>query len=88
MAARYSKAFRSKEESTTSIARVYADINEKRPPDYWDYENFNVQVTANLQDELHSESRAEPAIFCSGVIKTTMRWSGRLEEANTAKSLK
>jgi len=43
MAARYSKAFRSKEESTTSIARVFPDINEKRPPEYWDYENFNVQ---------------------------------------------
>eukprot|EP00879_Flechtneria_rotunda_P001913 GHRR01002086.1.p1 GENE.GHRR01002086.1~~GHRR01002086.1.p1 ORF type:complete len:363 (+),score=83.34 GHRR01002086.1:291-1379(+) len=41
--ARYSKAYRSREEGTTSIARVYADINEQRPPEYWDYENLNVQ---------------------------------------------
>ena len=42
--ARYSKAFRQKEEATVSVARVYADINEKRPPEYWDYEALNVQV--------------------------------------------
>lgn len=44
--ARYSKACRSREEGTTSIARVYADINEKRPAEYWDYEALNVQVSA------------------------------------------
>lgn len=43
--ARYSKAFRQRgDESTASIARVYADVNDKRPPDYWDYETLNVQV--------------------------------------------
>eukprot|EP00877_Chromochloris_zofingiensis_P000343 jgi/Chrzof1/10309/Cz04g36230.t1 len=42
--ARYSKAFRQRgDESTASIARVYADVNDKRPPDYWDYETLNVQ---------------------------------------------
>eukprot|EP01138_Halocafeteria_seosinensis_P003214 gb/GECG01003288.1/.p1 GENE.gb/GECG01003288.1/~~gb/GECG01003288.1/.p1 ORF type:complete len:441 (+),score=37.92 gb/GECG01003288.1/:1-1323(+) len=25
-----------------SVARVYADVNEKRPPSYWDYENVTV----------------------------------------------
>lgn len=42
--ARYSKAYRSREEGTTSVARVYADINDKRPAEYWDYENLQVQV--------------------------------------------
>lgn len=42
--ARYSKAYRSRDEGTTSVARVYADINDKRPPEYWDYENLQVQV--------------------------------------------
>ena len=42
--ARYSKAYRSRDESTTSVARVYSDINDKRPPEYWDYENLQVQV--------------------------------------------
>lgn len=44
--ARYSKAYRSREDGTTSVARVYADINEKRPPEYWDYENLQVQVSS------------------------------------------
>jgi hypothetical protein len=42
--ARYSKAYRSKEESTTSVSRVYADVNDSRPPEYWDYESLQVQV--------------------------------------------
>ena len=29
--------------SVTSIARVYADVNSKKPRDYWDYENFEIQ---------------------------------------------
>lgn len=43
-AARYSKAFRSKEEASSSLARVYADVNEQRPAEYWDYDNLQVQV--------------------------------------------
>ncbi|WIA40526.1 hypothetical protein OEZ86_013874 [Tetradesmus obliquus] len=39
--ARYSKACRSP--SCPSISRVYADINDKRPPEYWDYESLNIQ---------------------------------------------
>jgi hypothetical protein len=42
--ARYSKAYRSRDEGTTSVARVYADINDKRPAEYWDYENLQIQV--------------------------------------------
>lgn len=38
--ARYSKAFRSREEP--SIARTYPDVNTHRPPEYWDYESLNV----------------------------------------------
>lgn len=41
--ARYSKAYRSRDEGTTSVARVYADINDKRPAEYWDYENLQIQ---------------------------------------------
>lgn len=26
-----------------SISRVYANVNVERPPDYWDYENFQVK---------------------------------------------
>lgn len=43
--ARYSKAYRSRDEGTNSVARVYADINDKRPAEYWDYENLQVQVS-------------------------------------------
>mmetsp|Transcript_12734 Transcript_12734/g.17488 ORF Transcript_12734/g.17488 Transcript_12734/m.17488 type:complete len:331 (+) Transcript_12734:19-1011(+) len=25
-----------------SVARVYADVNKTRPPEYWDYENLNI----------------------------------------------
>ena len=38
--ARYSKAFRAREEP--SVARVYADVNTRRPPEYWDYEALSV----------------------------------------------
>lgn len=50
--ARYSKACRSP--SCPSISRVYADINDKRPPEYWDYESLNIQVGSLVQ---HSSSR-------------------------------
>ena len=44
MATRYSKAYRSKESSTTvSTARVYGDVNVTRPQDYWDYETITVE---------------------------------------------
>ena len=26
-----------------SIARVYADVNENKPTEYWDYENHKIQ---------------------------------------------
>lgn len=29
--------------STMSVARVYADVNSKRPEEYWDYEALQVQ---------------------------------------------
>jgi casein kinase II subunit alpha len=29
---------------------VYADINDKRPPEYWDYESLNIQVGMLGQD--------------------------------------
>src|ERR1700753_101977 len=31
-----------KRRSVTSVARVYADVNEKRPPSYWDYEKMEI----------------------------------------------
>lgn len=55
--ARYSKAYRSREEGTTSVARVYADINDKRPAEYWDYENLQVQVGCRQRSVRHSSSR-------------------------------
>lgn len=42
MARLYHKAARS-EEGMASVARVYADINENKPQDYWDYENYTIE---------------------------------------------
>lgn len=56
--ARYSKAYRSRDESTTSVARVYADINDKRPPEYWDYENLQVQVQQRGRQGQHQMDSA------------------------------
>eukprot|EP01031_Cornospumella_fuschlensis_P036444 gene36444-44208_t len=30
------------EEMSASISRVYADVNQKRPAEYWDYENLSL----------------------------------------------
>ena len=60
MAARFSKAFRAREDATNSIARVYADINDQRPPDYWDYEALQVQVR-NPPGEGGGGGRCQPA---------------------------
>lgn len=38
----YPKATRS-EEGMPSIARVYADVNEQKPREYWDYENYAIE---------------------------------------------
>ena len=38
----YPKATRS-EEGMASIARVYADVNDTKPQEYWDYENHNIE---------------------------------------------
>ena len=27
----------------SSVARVYADVNQKKPKEYWDYDNLNIQ---------------------------------------------
>ena len=27
-----------------SVSRVYRDVNERRPRDYWDYENYTVRA--------------------------------------------
>jgi hypothetical protein len=56
--ARYSKAYRSREEGTTSVARVYADINDKRPAEYWDYENLQVQVSCRAKSLLTATAAA------------------------------
>jgi hypothetical protein len=91
MAARYSKAYRAKEEATTSIARVYLDINDKRPPEYWDYENLNVQVALHTWPPAAAArsssqlTRALDMFACSGASRTTTRWSGRSGGASTAK---
>lgn len=34
-----------------SVARVYADINEQRPPSYWDYEKFDINWRVGGQDD-------------------------------------
>lgn len=39
----YAKAHRVEEDSMSSIARVYADVNVNNPREYWDYENFNIE---------------------------------------------
>uniref|UniRef100_A0A7S0VVS1 non-specific serine/threonine protein kinase n=1 Tax=Polytomella parva TaxID=51329 RepID=A0A7S0VVS1_9CHLO len=38
---RYSKAYRSKE-GIFSTARVYTDVNNERPSEYWDYDALNI----------------------------------------------
>lgn len=43
MARVYSKAYRSDEPGTSSLARVYADVNVHNPRDYWDYENMTIE---------------------------------------------
>ncbi|CAM9015340.1 unnamed protein product [Wickerhamomyces anomalus] len=32
-----------KAERVYSVSKVYADANEKRPKEYWDYENFEIE---------------------------------------------
>ncbi|CCH42999.1 Casein kinase II subunit alpha [Wickerhamomyces ciferrii] len=32
-----------KSDKVYSVARVYADANEKRPKEYWDYENYDIE---------------------------------------------
>lgn len=98
--ARYSKAYRSRDEGTTSVARVYADINDKRPAEYWDYENLQVSVGGQ-----HMQQQSLVALCCcpvftadtglcwlafpsSGEIKTTTRWSAKSAGASTVKSLR
>nr|QKY15034.1 casein kinase Ii subunit alpha-4 (CKA4) [Polytomella parva] len=41
MAQRFGKAFRSKD-AIVSKSRVYADVNDNRPEEYWDYEKLNI----------------------------------------------
>lgn len=43
MALRFQKATRAADESLMSRARVYADVNDQKPQDYWDYENTQLQ---------------------------------------------
>jgi hypothetical protein len=38
----YPKATRS-EDGMASIARVYAHVNETKPQEYWDYENYSIE---------------------------------------------
>ena len=38
----YPKATRS-DEGMSSVARVYADVNENKPQEYWDYENYSIE---------------------------------------------
>lgn len=42
MARLYPKATRS-DEGMSSVARVYADVNENKPREYWDYENYSIE---------------------------------------------
>lgn len=35
----------------SSISRVYSDVNEVRPPSYWDYEKFEINWRMNGQDD-------------------------------------
>lgn len=42
MSQRFSKAYRSKD-GVQSLARVYTEVNNERPREYWDYENLVVQ---------------------------------------------
>lgn len=67
--ARFTKASR-REEGTTSISRVYADVNDKRPPEYWDYESLNVQVgtsglTASMTLKTAPRCRLMPACLAA-----------------------
>lgn len=38
----YPKATRS-DDGMASVARVYADVNENKPQEYWDYENYSIE---------------------------------------------
>jgi casein kinase II subunit alpha len=35
----------------TSVSRVYPDINDDRPPSYWDYEKFDINWRIGGQDD-------------------------------------
>jgi len=79
--ARYSKAYRSRDEGTTSVARVYADINDKRPQEYWDYENLQVQVgPATLIRGHHQQQPGVHGMFelKPGGVCTTVGRAGQL----------
>lgn len=68
--ARYSKAYRSRDEGTTSVARVYADINDKRPQEYWDYENLQVQVGPAMLIRGHHQQQPGVHALCSAKTET------------------
>ena len=66
MAARYSKAYRSKE-GTASLAKVYPDINVVRPREYWDYEALSVQWGDQENYEVRHSCRQKGVAKDSGL---------------------
>lgn len=70
MAARYSKAYRSKE-GTASLARVYTDVCDTRPPSYSDYEALTVTVSFSacmLRVPTHAIIRCMFIKHCQGHV--------------------
>ncbi len=43
MARTYTKAFRNEDPEMSSVARVYADANQLKPKEYWDYDNLKIE---------------------------------------------
>jgi len=41
---------RKKRRAATSVAKVYADVNQQRPPAYWDYEKMDIEWSRNQDD--------------------------------------
>lgn len=80
MAARYSKAYRSKE-GTASLARVYTDVCDTRPPSYSDYEALTVTVRLSacacmLCVPTHATAAACLRSTGAGLILHVMRFHG------------
>lgn len=85
----YPKATRS-DEGMASVARVYADVNENKPQEYWDYENYSIEwrYVCILHRLVYGEMVYEGRVYSDVGVKTSMKSSKRWVEVSTVRSLK